>query len=330
MKTQSTAPHLASRVDNFARELLEISNTSENDYLIIEPYSIGDTVHTLTLINAFRKENCHHNEKINLICNPRSVPVAKLFRNVDTVVGLDCSPFEFQIESFAERYGPCPRHAPIPMPPDMYARGWLGRLIAEGRISPIDAKRLILEINNDDDLYIPPLDHEQGAKAIAGAQQQGLTENSLIIFNHALSIKPLDSDVFIPLKNIWGDNIFFDATVGDRGIIPWANPIKIDLADIPCVADFAGTVLTIRSGITDLLSVSSKAKLLTVYPSASQINDFAHDKEVVAMSFMYLTLKRLGLDKTNRETPIFYNSSESLEALMLKIFNAAQGIKLEK
>lgn len=214
------SPYMASRVDILASELLRISNTGKNDFLIIEPYSIGDAVHTLSLIEGFRRKHCTGLERVNLICNPRSVPVAKLFRNVDNVIGLDCGPFEYQIESFAERYGPCPRNAPIPMPPDMYIRGWLGRLMAVGKITPIEAKKLILELDIEENLVFPKLDTIAAEIAVAKLKEQGLTPNSVIIFNHALTIKSLPNEVFLPLKTLWGDNVFFDASVPNCGIIP--------------------------------------------------------------------------------------------------------------
>lgn len=320
MNINSQSPYLSSRLDILAQKLLSISNTNKNDFLLIEPYSIGDAVHTLSILNAFRNKFCLNGEKINLICNPRAVPVAKLFNNVDTIVGMDCHSFEYQFESLAERYGPCPRYAPIPMPPDMYARGWLGRLITRGELNPIDAKRLILEIDDNKTLYRPELNPSNADLAIERAKRYGLVKNSVIIFNHALTIKPLNPEIFRSLKSLFGDNVFYD--VHNQNPSPtWAKPIKIDLADIPYVVNFAGFAVSIRSGITDLLSVSN-AKLITIYPNSSQIFDTTENKAKLCSAFRFLTLNKLGLDFNDNETPIFFQDTDTAQDLSEKLVNS--------
>ena len=67
MQVHNISPYTASRLDILSKQLLDITKTGLNDYLLIEPYSIGDLVHTLSLLPAFRKKYCSNGEKINLI-----------------------------------------------------------------------------------------------------------------------------------------------------------------------------------------------------------------------------------------------------------------------
>jgi hypothetical protein len=277
MQLHSISPYTASRLDILSKQLLDATNTGFNDYLLIEPYSIGDVIQTLSLVPAFRKKYCLNGEKINLICNPRAIPIIGLFQSVDFASGLNCGPLEFHFEALAERYGSIHRHVPILMTPDMYSRGWLGRLLYACKINVMDCKKLILDLDLDERPIIPALNSETAEykKALDNAVGQGLTKNSVIVFNHANSVNSIDAEVFKALKSRW-DNIFWDVVPNGIGCPEWAKPLSIPLEQVPIFVNYTGSAVTLRSGITDLLALSS-SNIYTFYPNPKLIKDFILD-----------------------------------------------------
>jgi len=318
MNIHDLSPYSASRLDLFAKKLIEVTKTTSRDFLLVEPYSIGDAVHTLSLVNAFKNKHCKNGEKINFLCNNRSLPVVNIFRNTDYAVGVDLSPYEYQLEALADRYGPIPLGRPIPMAPDMYARGWIGRLMGAGLIQTIVAKKMILELDIDTKPYVPQLDSNIRKSMEDKARSIGLKSNSIIIFNHANTMRELNEEIFLPLQKYWGDRVFYDATLDNKGVISWAKPIKINLDEVPYFASFAGSALCIRSGITDLLACAD-ARVITIYPNQSMLFDWSGDKIKVMKGFKTLTLANLGIGGKSKEYPIFCEDDDSVESVANKI-----------
>ncbi len=318
MKLKEHSPYSASRLDLFAEKLLEASRTGPTDYLLIEPYSIGDAFHTLALVDEFRGKYCQNGQQVNLICNVRSLPLVKIFRNINYAIGIDCGPHEYQLEALAERYGPVPVGRPILMPPDMYARGWLGRLSGAGRLNPIEAKKLILELGFRVNPRVPQLDETVLEAIKPKAEKIGLGAHSVIIFNHANTMKEVNPEIYKPLVKYWGDRIFYDATIEGKGNVSWARPLTMAIDEIPYYAQLAGTVICIRSGITDLLSCCD-TNIITVYPNTHLVFDWSGDKAEVVQSFKNLTLEKLGLIGKAREYPLFLDDNDTAEAIAEKL-----------
>ena len=321
MNLNSTFYFKASRLDIFAKQLLDNSGTGENDYLLIDPYSIGDVIHSLSLINEFRSQYCKRNQKINLICNHRAVPVAKLFKNIDNVVGMDCDAHHFHFAALADRYNLCAPGIPIIITPDIYSRGWLGRLFVANKINIIEGKRLILELALDKDPQMAAFDSDQYQISKQKAIQQGLKENSIIIFNHATTARRAHSDSFLGAKEIYGDNVYYDATKNERSAIEWAKPLNIALEDVPYFATYAGAAISIRSGITDLLSMS-KAKLLTIYPNAAGLTYPIDERREMSKAFMNYSLENLRLGNFRNETVLQYLDDDSVESVRQRVLDA--------
>ena len=318
MNLNGQSNYSASRLDLFASEVIKVTKTTQKDFLLVEPYSIGDAVHTLSLVNAFREKHCRNGEKIHFLCNERSLPLVKIFNNIDYAVGANLGPFEYQLEALAERYGPVPIGRPIPMPPDMYARGWFGRLCAAGVIHPLVAKKLILELELDTRPYVPVLDQNIRQKMDEKAQSLGLERDSVIIFNHANTMREMDAAIFLPVKKIWGDRVYYDASVDQKGVVNWAKPIKMSIEEVPYFSNFAGSVLCIRSGITDLLAFSD-ASVITFYPNQSMLYDWSGDKIKMMQVFKGMTLENLGLTGRCKEYPVFCEDLDNVDTIADKL-----------
>jgi hypothetical protein len=310
-------PYRSSRIDIAAQQLVEGSGISPRDFLLIDPYSIGDVYHTLTLIGEFRKRHCAPDQKIHLMCNIRCVPIAKLFANVEKCIGMNCGPFEFHLETFAQRYSLAPGF-PIVLQPDMYGRGWLGRLMHAGKITIIEAKKLLLDLDLDAPLATPKLNEALRTEAYAKARAQGLTSDSVIIFNHAQSVESIDPDIFKVLLPYFGKNVYYDATIKDQGIVPWAKPLQIELAHIPFFAELAKNVVAVRSGIVDILSAVD-CNLITLYPNASLVKKFFTDPASIAKAMRNFTLRNLNLRPQAPEYAIFLEEGDAAGEIAQKL-----------
>jgi hypothetical protein len=309
----------SSHIDVYAHQLLSKTNTTQSDYLLIEPYSIGDVFHTLTLLNEFKKKYCKPEQKINFICNHRAVPIIKFFGNVNNVLGMDCS--HFHMASLAERYNVCMPGVPIITAPDMYARGYLARLVMAGKISNMDAKKLLLELDLNTMPLVPNLNSQLSPIATEKAISQGLTEQSIIIFNHATCLKSLNPDVFLTLKKYFGDSIFYDATMGDKGKIPWAKPLTMSIDDVPYFVNYAGSAISIRSGITDVLALTN-ADIYTIYPNSVIMMDFFANKIEMANAFKRSTLYDFEIYAKDREVIIQLQENDNINSIGNKIDQA--------
>lgn len=319
MNLFSTNQYTSSRIDLFAEAILKQTETKENDYLIIDPYSIGDVVHTLSLIDAFKLKYCLKETKINLLCNERCVGVAKLFKNINKVFGMNCGPYEFQFESLVGRFPGCRPGIPMVITPDMHSNGWLGRLCSEGRINCIEAKKLILELDINTESKIPKLEPKKIEHYKVIADKIGLNKKTALIFNHANTIKSINPDIFINLDKIF-EKIFYDDSVNPKGVIPNAIPIKMTIEELPYIANCCGAVINIRSGITDLLSFCD-TKIYTIYPNSNMMMDFVGDKYKAAQSFLNLSLRGLKLGNFENEIQIIINENEDLYEVSEKLTN---------
>jgi hypothetical protein len=295
-------PYTSSRIDIFANKLIEITQTSENDYLFVEPYSIGDVYHSALVLGEFKRKYCTQGQKITLLVNPRAVQLSDMFPLIDKFVGIDCGPLEYQIEALAQRY-PIAAGFPIVMQPDMHCRAWLSHLIGAGRITILEAKKIILELDLNSPIVFPELNYRQRNISLQKANQQGLVDGSIIIFNHAMTLKSLDFSLFRGLQKKYEGKIFYDATKGIIKNLEWAKPLIMNLIDIPYFAEKAGSVLAIRSGIVDVLS-SVNTKLFVIYPNEALVNDVFQDKKGVAKGMPLFQLDKLGIRSTGVENII--------------------------
>jgi len=306
-------PYRSSRIDSLAQQFIGVGGISANDFLIIEPYSIGDAYHTLSLMDAFRKKHCNVGQRIHFVCNPRCLPVANLFQNIETATGLNCTPYEYHLEAFAGRYRLAPGF-PIVTAPDMYADGWLGRLISAGKINAIEAKKLILNLDFDEVLAKPRYSSEQRNIGIQNAISQGLESGSVIIFNHANTVTPADPDIYRCLQGRYPGRVYYDHSVPNAPDIPWAIPLKIPLDQVGIFAEYAGTVIALRSGIVDLLS-DVECTLVSIYPSTEMIPVSYPDRASMADAVYNCRLSKLKLQTNSKENILRVKDGETAQQI---------------
>ena len=300
--------HQCSSIDKQAASLAAMAPIKSTDYIFLQPYSIGDNIHSLSLMTAFRRRYCKDGQKILYICLPHSVDTVSLFGCLDYVVGLpQLKHMDLLLEAFSSKYISADTGYPIVLSPNHYCNGWLGRLVHNRKITPIDCRKLILGLDFDSD---PPFFPDLSLRPSYSNQLHRASKlieapnSSIIIFNHARSIQPIPSSWFKQLKKYFGQNIYYDAQHGtDEVLSQFAIPLKIPLCDIPVFSDYAGHVITLRSGITDLLAFGT-SKIVSIYPNHKMCPDVVGTPEQLASCYRALTHCNLGYG-TTREFPIF-------------------------
>lgn len=152
--------------------------------------------------------------------------------------------------------------------------------------------------------------------------EQGLQADSLIIFNHAHSAKRLPSNTYKSLLNLFPGGIYYDAWQKDTP--KWAKPLKMSLMDVPVFADLAGSVLAVRSGMTELLSMS-KANIYTIYPDTNWLSPWFQEDPRAVAAFRSHGIRDLQLNPDSTEKKIFIENSYTTKQMSEKIHNIISG-----
>jgi hypothetical protein len=255
-----------SRIMRFVEELAEATGKGENDFLFVEPYSIGDAVHTLGLLPRFREIYCEAGQRIILLCQDRAVGLHQIMPYADVVVGAALAPFELHLEYIASLYDGLTPHLPIVCAPDMHA---LGKVWRPAR-SPIDAKKALFFLEQHEP-WIGPAVPEALRKAtedrLAG---MGLERGGgLIVITQANAFDSMPAPFWNAAAALIqgrfpGLRIFTDTTMGGPPI-EGTEGLSLNLAELIPAVEYAGAALVLRSGLADILA-HAKADVVSVVP----------------------------------------------------------------
>lgn len=263
------SPYRTSRVMRFVQELATVTGKLENDFLFVEPYSIGDAVHTLGLLPRFREVYCEPGQRIILFCQDRAVGLNEIMPYADIVIGGQLSPFELQLEYVASLTDTLSPQMPIVCAPDMHALGLLGR----AGVSPMCAKRAIFFLEQHDAWQGPVVPDalrtaaEQRLAGLGLARGQGLI---VIPHGHAFNDMPPEfwQAATMMARERFPNLRIFTETTGGRPVIPGTEAIELTLGELIPAAEYAGAVLKLRSGLGDILA-HARADIVSVVPPSS-------------------------------------------------------------
>jgi hypothetical protein len=256
-------------VMQFIEELAEIAGKREQDFLFIEPYSIGDTVHTLGLLPRFREVYCEPGQRIILLCQERAAGLSAIMPFADVVVGHKLSPqLDLQLEYVASlSNGFLNPQLPIVCAPYMHAFGTVGRLVVT--TGPLAFKRSILFLKHHDPWQAPVVSEairapmEQRLAALGLEQGRGL-----IVFPRGHTLKDLDPAFWEAavraLKSRFPHLRVFTET-GRNPPIEGTEPLRLSLAELIPAVEYAGAALALRSGIVDILAYA-QADIVSLVP----------------------------------------------------------------
>lgn len=300
-----------SKIAQFVGGILNLSRTGPDDALIIDPYSIGDVFQTMSLLDGLKQLNKF--KRINVLCLTRTARVLSFFENFDGLYHLD-SVDEMKFSILAQtKWYELQKNIFI-MPPDMHVN--YSHSFNMYGCAVINYKKKILGLPNSFKPILPRPRSDVKRRALDYAEKIGLSSNSLIIFNHAQTIQPLNIDVFFPMLSLFPDKVYFDSWGGAPK--SWGKSIDIPLEFIPFLCDIAGNVICLRSGITEILSLSS-ARIFTIYPGSRWMADWFVDKKNASDMFRTWGIRDLGLNLTSLETKVFVENNESTEDIGNKL-----------
>ena len=327
MSEKSTRPPAISTLLGYVGNLKAATKTGKNDLLIVEPVSIGDIFQTLTLVNQLKRSR--KTEKINFVSSRRSTQIIKLFNNVNNVLELnhlhiDYSKMELLAnskwyESQQSIILPCTANHIVATEGHSGTTEWVSAFLLE---NPMEFRKKNLGLPASARPELPEIPQAKREAALASALRQGLKPDSLIIFNHAHSAKPLPPSIYQPLLDLFPGGIYFDAW--DKDAPKWAKPLQMSLADVPVFADFAGSVLTVRSGMTDLLSMS-KANIYTIYPDTNWLSPWFQEDPRAVAAFRSHGIRDLQLNPDSMEKKIFIENAYTTRRMGEKIRQVVSG-----
>ena len=300
---------------HFVETLRNFTSSRADDILVIDPFSIGDVFQSLSIVSAFCKIN--KVDSINFVTKYDILKIVKMFPVVKNLyVNMHLNSVLIELLANTDWYKN--QNKFFIMPPNMH----LSLISHTGQLDGADMmfkKKKILGLSKDDIPLIPSLDSKVMEEISAKAKSLGITPNSVIIFNHARTMKPIKSECYFELNKIFPGEVFFDSFSND--IPSWARVLNIEIHEIPYYANYAGTVIALRSGITELLSMSS-AKIFTIYPSSNYMQDWFSNKEMVASQFRTWGIKDLGLNLLTSEVQIFIENDDDTFAISKKIIKS--------
>jgi hypothetical protein len=253
----------------FVQELANITGKGENDFLFIEPYSIGDALHTLGLLPRFREIYCEPGQRIILLCQDRSKGLNDIMPFADVVVGAQLTPYEIQFEYVASLTDGLSPHMPVVCPPDMHALGKIGRT----GVNPVAAKRSIFFLEQHEPWQGPVVSSPLRAVTEQRLAALGLRRGEgLFIIPHAMTYNDLAPEFWRAAVLMIGERFphlrLFTETTGGRPAIEGTEGLDLSLAELIPAVEYAGAALAVRSGLVDILA-HARADIVSMVPPTS-------------------------------------------------------------
>ncbi|MBS7805555.1 hypothetical protein KIH24_13360 [Rhizobiales bacterium TNE-4] len=291
-----------------------MARIQDGDHVVIDPYSAGDVFQTLTLMDHFKR--FHRVRRLHFICLRRAARVICLFNNIDSLLVLNAIDEE-KLALLTQTHWYAKQSSLFVAPPELHIDGFEDQFSMHTNYMKL--KKYYLSLPDIAHPVLPPQNESIKLAAESAALRQGIVPNSVIVFNHAHTIKPLMPDVYLPLRDIFGENIFFDNWSNAPN--DWGRRVDIKFEEIPYFCNLAGTAICIRSGITDVLSMSNSI-IHTIYPGGQWMAPWFKDKNKVANSFRSWGIRDLGLNPNAAEQKIFIENGDDNEIIGSKILSS--------
>jgi hypothetical protein len=302
-----------------AKSFFDQVGLTSRDFMVIEPCSIGDVYHTLCVLESFREKYVEAGTRLAFCCKASATPLVAMFHVAERTVTVAYE--ERLYESFAQRYL-LSAGVPIVTVPQMYGSGWLGRLIGDGYISPLIARKLILGLELDSTIRHPVISEAAKGQAARNAAAHGVElGRSLLICNHAITFTALPVECFEAVVRNFPGPVFTDMIAGSIQPIPGTRPITIPIDQLAATAEAFGTVLALRSGIVEVLS-NSPIRLFSIYPRITELNPYHPDRVDSIRRFRLWTLAWIGLSKPSFENTIYLEDSDGVAEISERIARA--------
>jgi hypothetical protein len=318
------SPYRTSRVMRFVEELAGVTHKGEQDFLFIEPYSIGDAIHTLGLLPKFRDIYCEPGQRIVMLCQERAMGLAPIMPYADAMFGLNLSPYELQLEYVASLSNGLSPHLPIICAPDMHALGKVGRT----GVGPIQAKKSLFFLEQHEPWAGPVISDDLRRAAEARMAGLGLARGGgLLVIPHANAFHNVNphfwSLTVALLRGRYPDLRLFTDTTGGGEPIEGTEAVTLTLAELIPAVEYMGRALVLRSGLADLLA-HTQAEVVSMVPP---LDCYRYAPQTVPQSEFHvrawfpdasvtdITVRELGLDAAESLVAAFADTPVSAGAV---------------
>lgn len=249
-------------------------------YYFICSYGIGDTLMVCLLLKEFRVRNPGH--EICLIIKSNHVGIVKMFSSFDQIK-------EFKnLPPFFETSDSINLNRPMVLHPSSYFSGNLVDYLGYRGITLIDVYKIIMCLPSRVKFDFPKINSMARRKSIEKFNSYCLRKGKTVI----LAPEAKSSDM---LEGVFWDNLSkelndkgFDVaclTLNKKNHVKGTTDVEFNLEESIPFCEEAGYLISVRSGLCDLLSFSS-ARLFVVYPDVKWHGGSLFDAtSIVSMGF---------------------------------------------
>lgn len=240
---------------------------TKDDWIFMIHYGIGDTLFLSSLIDDFKLKN---NGRVVLIAKESHKIAVKMFSGVDFYIPLDS---KFKHLCLTKVCNSTMKRGEIfiPHPLSNHSLSGFESVVGYKNITLFDMYKMILKLDEKCEMKKPNSDIYEMDEAQKIFDQNAFDpEKTIVIFPHASSLAPI-------IHSFWSDliskitDLNFNVIINSSDQIKFSDhknvvQIDINLEKIVSVSLLASFVISIRSGVCDLLCLSDK-KMIVLYPN---------------------------------------------------------------
>jgi len=278
-----------------------IKRPTSNYYYFLCPYGIGDTLMVAMLAGAFKKNHC--NKKICLVVKKTHGDIPDMFTKVDKK--LICK----EIPNDLDKYNTFSNGSLTAVHPSIYFEKGLLPLLGYKGITLIDLYKIILKIPMDSVLERPVINSKLILSAKHKFRSFNLKKNKTIILApEANSSGMVNTSFWIKLSKNLKEAGWTVCTMSQnpRNYIKGTIKINFDLSEAIPFSEEAGYVISVRSGLCDLLAFS-RANLKIIYP-----DEYSYGGKLIDQ----VSIVKMGFNSSTEE--YIYNKNDFLTNEIMK------------
>jgi len=279
------------------------SRIRKNEWGFICPYGIGDIYFLCALMDEFFKKR---KGSVKFFVKPAHEEIPRMFgfNNVEIVLA------DIKLAEIERKSELMPGRIIVAHPANLGLRKYI-KLIGRGNVLLLDLFKKMLYLPRDTVLSNPIIfDFQRIAAKEILEKHAYIANKTVILAPDAVSTAVLPEIFWQKLADRLlekGLKVFFNKS-SSVGVYLGHECINFKLGEAISISELAGTVISVRSGICDLLS-TAKTKLVVIYPDTKWYSGSVYEGS---------SLVRMGMSKTIEE---FIYKDGQRERIIDKILN---------
>jgi hypothetical protein len=277
---------------------LEINDSSMG---LLLPYGLGDTYLVCSLLSSYLKSN-GLSTAILILKNGHEY-IAKSFGFKKLVY----IPDDFQkVIDLSAKYGSL-KKGEIGIPhPNYVFNHYLPKMIGYKGLTLLDIYKIIFQLQPQTITARPMRTRQVSRRLVYTCKSSGMIKNrSVIIFPEANSVDMLSPKVWEVIAEHYRELGYklYSSVINKENTVIGTSRIDIKLAEIVDVAEYAGTVVSLRSGICELLS-TAKINLVVIYPKIPWYSGTLLEGSSLKLMGLSRTVSELEISRTINKTKL--------------------------